>query len=361
MSRDVAGADALRAALIRLCDGVVLERDDAAAAFEQIMTGAASPALIGAFLAALRTRGETVDVVVAAAGAMRAHAERVVTSRAPLIDNCGTGGDGWSTFSISTAAALVAAGAGAAVAKHGNRGASGKFGGADALEKLGVRIELDASDAGRCLDAVGMAFLFAPKMHPATRHAGPVRRELGFRTVFNLLGPLTNPAGVRRQVVGVPSQDALRLVAGALASLGCEHALVVHSRDGLDEISLGAATDVMEVKGTSVTERVIRAADFGLPEVSSEVLRASSADESAAAVRAVLEGRPGPHADVVLANAAAALHVAGLASSLAEGTARAREAIASGAARDVLARLAAFTTDVEARRPASGGPGGSAG
>ena len=358
---DVAGADALRAALIRLCDGVALERDDAAAAFEEIMAGAATPVLIGAFLAALRTRGETVDVVVAAASAMRAHAGRVTTSRTPLIDNCGTGGDGWSTFSISTAAALVAAGAGAAVAKHGNRGASGKFGGADALEKLGVRIELDASDAGRCLDAVGMAFLFAPRMHPAMRHAGPVRRELGFRTVFNLLGPLTNPAGVRRQVVGVPSQDALRLVAGALAALGCEHALVVHSRDGLDEISLGAATDALEVKGTSITERVITAADFGLPQVSSDVLRASSADESATAVLAVLEGRPGPHADVVLANAAAALHVAGLASSLADGTARAREAIASGAARHVLARLAAFTTAVEAAPAGPAAPTGSTG
>ena len=352
----MAGADALRAALIRLCDGVALERADAAAAFEAIMTGAASPALIGAFLKALRTRGETVDVVVAAAGAMRAHAERVATSRAPLIDNCGTGGDGWSTFSISTAAALVAAGAGAAVAKHGNRGASGKFGGADALEQLGVRIELDAEQAGRCLDAVGMAFLFAPRMHPATRHAGPVRRELGLRTVFNLLGPLTNPAGVRRQVVGVGSRDALLLVAGALAALGCEHALVVHSRDGLDEISLGAATDAIEVRGTSLAERVITASDFGLSEVSSELLRASSAAESAAAVRTVLEGRPGPHADVVVANAAAALYIAGLASSLADGTARARDAIASGAARDVLARLAAFTTAVEAPPAGSGAP-----
>ncbi|MBY0278117.1 anthranilate phosphoribosyltransferase [Candidatus Binatia bacterium] len=345
----MSSADALRAALIRLCDGVALERDGAAAAFEEIMSGAASPTLIGAFLATLRARGETVDVVVAAAGAMRAHARRVATTRTPVVDNCGTGGDGWSTFSISTAAALVAAGAGAAVAKHGNRGASGKFGGADALEKLGVRIELDAEQAGRCLDEVGMAFLFAPAMHPAMRHAGPVRRELGFRTVFNLLGPLTNPAGVRRQVVGVPSRDALRLVAGALAALGCEHALVVHSRDGLDEISLGAPTDALEVRGGTIVERLIESADFGLDAVSSELLRASSADESAAAVRSVLDGRNGPHADVVLANAAAVLHVAGLASSLADGTTRAREAIATGAARDVLARLVAFTTAVEAR------------
>jgi anthranilate phosphoribosyltransferase len=340
-------AAALRAALIRLCDGVALERDDAAAAFEEIMTGVASPALIGAFLAALRARGETVDVVVAAASAMRAHAERVVTRRAPLIDNCGTGGDGWSTFSISTAAALVAAGAGAAVAKHGNRGASGKFGGADALEHLGVRIELDAAQAARCLDEVGMAFLFAPRMHPAMRHAGPVRRELGIRTVFNLLGPLTNPAGARRQVIGAPSLEGIRLIAGALATLGCEHALVVHSRDGLDEISLGAPTDALEVRGSAITERVVGPHDFGLPEVASEGLRAASAAESAATVAAVLDGRPGPHANVVIANAAAALYVAGLAPDLAAGAARARASIGDGAARDVLRRLIAFTTSVE--------------
>lgn len=348
-----AGAPALRAALIHLCDGVALERDGAAAAFEEIMTGAASPALIGAFLAALRARGESVDVVVAAASTMRAHAERVVTDRTPLIDNCGTGGDGWSTFSISTAAALVAAGAGAAVAKHGNRAASGKFGGADALEQLGVKIELDATQAGRCLDEVGMAFLFAPRMHPAMRHAGPVRRELGIRTVFNLLGPLTNPAGVRRQVIGAPSREGMRLIAGALAALGSEHALVVHSRDGLDEISLGAPTDALEVRGDTITERVLGPDDFGLPEVASENLRAASAAESAAAVAAVVDGRPGPHADVVIANAAAALYVAGIAPDLMSAAERARTAIATGAARDVLRRLVAFTTSVE---PTSAAP-----
>ncbi len=352
-----AQAPALRAALARLCDGEPLARDEAAAAFDEIMSGAASPALIGAFLAALRVRGETVDVVVAAARAMRAHAERVSTSRPTPIDNCGTGGDGWSTFSISTAAALVAAGAGATVAKHGNRAASGRFGGADTLEQLGVRIELDAAATGRCLDAVGMAFLFAPRLHPAMRHAGPVRRELGVRTVFNLLGPLTNPAGVQRQVIGVPSAAAMHLIAGALASLGCEHALVVHSRDGLDEISLGAPTDALEVRGTEVTQRTLVAADFGLAEVSSEVLRAASVEESVAAVRAVLDGASGPRTDVVLANAAAALYVAGLASSLHDATVRARVAITSGAARDVLQRLVAFTTTaVEGPAPSSGAP-----
>ena len=340
-------APALRAALARLCEGGALGREEAAAAFEEIMSGAASAALIGGFLAALRVRGETADVVIAAAGAMRAHAAHVATRRSPLIDNCGTGGDGWSTFSISTAAALVAAGAGAAVAKHGNRAASGRFGGADTLERLGVRIELDAAATGRCLDAVGMAFLFAPRLHPAMRHAGPVRRELGVRTVFNLLGPLTNPAGVRRQVIGVPSQEAMRLVAGALAGLGCEHALVVHSRDGLDEISLGAATDALEIRGADVSERVLAASDFGLGEVSSEVLRAADVAESAAAVTAVLDGADGPRTDVVVANAAAALYVAGLAPSLVLGAERARSAIRSGAARGVLDRLVAFTTSVE--------------
>lgn len=192
-----------------------------------------------------------------------------------------------------------------------------------------------------------MAFLFAPRLHPAMRHAGPVRRELGVRTVFNLLGPLTNPAGVRRQVIGVPSREAMRLVAGALAALGCEHALVVHSRDGLDEISLGAPTDAIEIRGTDTDERVLAASDFGLGEVSSEVLRAADVAESAAAVTAVLDGADGAPTDVVVANAAAALYVAGLAPSLALGAERARSAIRSGAARGVLDRLITFTTSVE--------------
>jgi anthranilate phosphoribosyltransferase len=340
-------APALRAALARLCEGAELGRDDAAGAFDEIMAGEGSPALIGAFLAALRARGETVDVVVAAARAMRSRAERVTTHRTPLIDTCGTGGDGASTFSISTAAAIVAAGAGATVAKHGNRGASGRFGGADVLEALGVRIDLGPAAVGRCLDEVGMAFLFAPRMHPAMRHAAPVRRELGIRTVFNLLGPLTNPAGVARQVIGVPSHAALGLVAGALQALGCEHALVVHSRDGLDEVSLGAPTDALEVRGGRRTERALTAADFGLPAVAVEELRVETAAHSAEAVRALLDGKPGPTADVVLANAAAALYVAGLAPTLADGVARASESIRSRAARDVLARLVAFTTSVD--------------
>jgi len=350
-----APAPALRAALACLCDGRSLEHDGAAAAFAEIMGGEATPAQIGAFLAALRVRGETVDVVVAAARAMRAHAARVATTRGPLIDNCGTGGDGWSTFSISTAAALVAAGAGAAVAKHGNRAASGRFGGADTLEQLGVRIELDATATGRVLDEVGMAFLFAPRLHPAMRHAGPVRRELGVRTVFNLLGPLTNPAGVRRQVIGVPSPSAMRLVAGALPQLGCEHALVVHSRDGLDEISLGAPTDAIEVRGKDCVERVLVPVDFGLKDVRSDALRAADVAESATAVTAVLEGAAGPRTDVVLANAAAALHVAGIAPTLADGTARARESIRSGAARAVLERLVTVTTRVESEASRGGG------
>lgn len=352
-------ADGLRAALARLCDGAALARDEAAAAFGEIMAGEAPPVLIAGFLSALRARGETVDVVVAAASAMRAHAERVRTARTPLIDTCGTGGDGCSTFSISTAAALVAAACGAAVAKHGNRAASGRFGGADALEALGVRIDLDAQAAGRCLDEVGIAFLFAPRMHPAMRHAAPVRRELGVRTVFNLLGPLTNPAGVRRQVIGVPSRAALPLVAGALAALGCDHALVVHGRDGVDEISLGAPTDAIEVRGEQLEERVLDAASFGLEPADSAVLCATSATESAAMVLAAITGEErdaaGARFRVVLANAAAALYVAGLAPTLRDGVERARDAIRSGGAREVLTRLAAFTTSVQAGAPVRGG------
>lgn len=336
-------ATALRAALARLCEGTPLDRPGAAAAFEEIMSGEAPPAVIGAFLAALRIRGETVDVVVAGAETMRAHAEAVRTRRSPLIDTCGTGGDGRSTFSISTAAALIAAGAGAAVAKHGNRAASGRFGGADVLEALGVRIDLAPEEMGRCLDEVGMAFLFAPRLHPAMRHAAPVRRELGIRTVFNLLGPLTNPAGATRQVVGVPSAATLPLVAGALLALGCEHALVVHSRDGLDEISLGGPTDAIEVRGGVLEPLVLEPSSFGLAAVSSDVLRAGSVDEATDAVRAVLDGRDGPRTDVVLANAAAALYVGGIVTTFAAGADRARESVRSGAARDVLARLARFT------------------
>ena len=334
---------ALQTAIARLCDRADLTAEQAAAAVEVLMRGDATQAQVGAFLGALRAKGETVDEVVGAARAMRAHAERVASRRAPLVDTCGTGGDGGLTFSISTAAALVAAGAGASVAKHGNRAASGRFGGADVLEALGVAIDLPAAEVGRCLDEVGMAFLFARRLHPAMRHVAAARSEIGVRTVFNLLGPLSNPAGATRQVIGVAAPGALALVAGALARLGCEHALVVHARDGTDEISLSAPTDAIELRAGKASERTLAAADFGLPACPRDAVHAADLADAVRIVREVLAGAAGGPSDVVVANAAAALYVAGEASDLREGAERARAAIASGAASRVLSELVRFT------------------
>jgi anthranilate phosphoribosyltransferase len=330
---------ALAQAVARLCAGEALGAEAAAAAVGEVMSGEASAVLTGAFLAALRVKGETAEELVGAARAMRANAEVVRSERHPLVDTCGTGGDGAGTFSVSTAAALVAAGAGAAVAKHGNRAASGRFGGADLLEALGVAIDLPADRAGRCLDEVGMAFLFARRLHPAMRHVAPIRAELGVRTVFNFLGPLTNPAGATRQVLGVSARSALAPMAGALLALGCEHALVVHGRDGADEISLAGPTDAIEVRFGRLEERVLEPASFALEAVPAGAARAASLADSVAIVAGVLAGRPGPAAEIVIANAAAALYVGGVASSLSEGAERARAAIETGAARAVLERL----------------------
>ncbi len=336
-------SDVLRDALARLVDHEELDADGTAVAVDVIMRGEASPALMGAFLGAMRARGATVGQIVGAARTMRAHADPVSSSRTPLVDNCGTGGDGGSTFSISTAAAIVAAGAGAAMAKHGNRAASGKFGGADALEALGVDIDVSAEVMGRCLDEVGMAFLFARRLHPAMRHVAPIRSELGIRTVFNLLGPLTNPAGVRRQVIGVAAPEALRLVAGALAELGCDHALVIHGRDGLDEVSLATPVDVIEVREGTLAEFVIDASVFDLPEAARGAARVDTLEESVGVIREVLDGQPGPRADIVVANAGLTLYAGGVAKTFADGAALARDSIARGAARGVLESLVAFT------------------
>ena len=339
---------ALRDAVARLMSQERLGADETAAAVESIMEGEAPAALVGAFLGASRALGLTVEQVVGAARAMRAHAEKVHCGRAPLVDNCGTGGDGASTFSISTAAALVAAGAGASVAKHGNRAASGRFGGADALEALGVEIDLPPEALGRCLDEVGMAFLFARRLHPAMRHVAPIRSELGVRTLFNLLGPLTNPAGVQRQVIGVASGEALRLVSGALAELGCEHALVLHGRDGLDEVSLAAPVDAVEIRDGELNTQVLDASTFGLPETQQGVARVETLEESVAVIREIFSGVAGPRADIVVANAALTLYVAGKAENLTEATAQARGAIETGAASALLADLARFTQAAQA-------------
>ena len=334
----------MREHLAKLAAGQHLEAAEAEAAMGTIMAGEATPAQIGAFLAALRCNGETADEIVGSARAMRA-AMTPVRSRHPLVvDTCGTGGDRAQTFNISTAAAFVVAGAGLPVAKHGNRAASSRAGSADVLEALGVRIDLGPEAAGRCLDEVGIAFLFAPAHHGAMRHAAPVRGQLGFRTIFNLLGPLANPAGAQVQLVGVPERDLVLRIATALRDLGSRRALVVHGGDGLDELTLDGPTLVADTAGSGeIRLGEIRPEDAGLPRASREALRGGSPDDNAAIVAAVLAGEPGPRRDVVCLNAGAALWAADAAPDLAAGVALAAAVIADGRAEDRLGALRAWT------------------
>lgn len=328
------------ACLLAITRGHDLDAEESEALFATIMDGRASPVVIGALLAALRTKGETVAEIAGAARVMRARAERLGTTREPLVDTCGTGGDFSGTFNVSTAAAFVAAGAGLAVAKHGNRAASSRSGSADVLEALGVEIDLDPGRAARCIDSIGIAFLFAPRFHPAMRHAMGARREIGIRTIFNLLGPLTNPAGARRQVIGVPTPDTLDRMAAALRTLGCDHALVVHGQEGLDEISVSGATLVAEVRGGHVETTTVEPSDLGLAPHPSSAIAGGDAVTNAGILRDVLAGRgTAGQAAFAAANAGAALYVGGAADSLREGVDRAREILASGRALAVLESL----------------------
>jgi anthranilate phosphoribosyltransferase len=319
-----------------------LDEDEAAGAMADIMEGVATPAQVGAFLAALRLKGETVDEIAGMARVMRQHALRVAHN-GRLIDTCGTGGDGANTFNVSTAAAFVAAAAGASVAKHGNRAASSACGSADVLEALGARIELTPEQVADCIAECGVGFMFAPAFHPAMRHAGPVRRDLGVRTVFNILGPLTNPAGAVGQLLGVPSADLVEKIATALGRLGTEHALVVHSDDGLDELSLAAPTLVCEVSASGIHSYRVTPEEVGLERAPRAAVLGGDRDQNARMMRAVLGGAEGPVFDYTLLNSAAALVVGGAASDLAAGVARAREILASGMALDVLDRFIAAT------------------
>jgi anthranilate phosphoribosyltransferase len=330
-------------AIARVVDRRDLREEEMAAVVGSILSGGAGPAEIGGLLVGLRMKGETVAELVGAARAMRAEATMVPEAPAGAIDTCGTGGDGAATLNVSTAAGLVVAAAGVPVAKHGNRAVSGTVGGADVLEALGVSLVVPPDALGECLRTVGFAFLFAPALQPALRHANPARRALGIRTVFNLLGPLTNPARIRRQVVGVFDHRWLRPLAEALVALGTERAWVVSGAGGLDEIGLEGETAVVEVADGAVRERRVSAADAGLPAAPTAALRVGSAAEAAARLRAVLAGEPGPSRDVVCLNAAAALVVAGVAPDLRDGAARAAAAIDGGAAAAVLDRLVAFT------------------
>ena len=329
--------------IAKLLDGTSLSRDEAREAMDAIMRGEATPAQIGGFLVALRLKGETVDEIVGCAEAMREHVVGVRPRRDDLVDTAGTGGDGGRTFNISTAAALVAAAAGAAVAKHGNRAVSSASGSADVLEALGFQLEQPAERIERSIDELGFGFLFAPTHHPAMRHAAPVRRELAARTVFNVLGPLTNPAGARAQLVGVYSPDLVRTIASVLARLGARRAFVVHGAGSIDELSPAGPNLVCEVVDGEVRRREIDPLELGIPRCDPEELRGGSPEENAAAIRSVFEGANGGRRDAILLNAAGAIAAAGHARDLAEGLGYAREAVESGAAAGRLEELIAFS------------------
>jgi len=332
----------IRAALVRLTGGESLTREETEDLFGQLMDGQVSEPMKAALLIALRMKGEAVAEISGAAAAMRQRAIPIPHQRQGLVDTCGTGGDGRGTFNISTAAALVAAAAGAPVAKHGNRSVSSRSGSADVLAALGVKIEIDPETAGRTLDTVGIAFLFAPLLHPAMREVMPVRRELGMRTIFNVLGPLTNPAGARRQVMGVYAESLVEPIGHVLRDLGAEHALVVHG-DGMDEITTTGRTRVAEVRGGEVRLFDLEPERFGLRRVHQEDLAGGTPEENAVAVRRVFSGETGALAEVTALNAGAALYVSGIAATLEEGVELARATLASGAAAEKLEELRNFS------------------
>ena len=321
-----------------------LTRAEAEAAFTILFEGEATPAQTGGFLMALRTRGETVDEYAAAAAVMRAKCNRV---RAPkgAMDIVGTGGDGKGTLNISTAAAFVVAGAGVPVAKHGNRNLSSKSGAADALKEMGINVMVGARVVERALKECGIGFMMAPMHHPAMAHVGPVRAELGTRTIFNILGPLTNPAGVKRQLTGAYRRDLIRPMADTLRQLGSERAWLVHGSDGTDELAISGISWVAELEDGAVTEREVHPEEAGLPEHPFASIVGGTPEENAAAFRALLKGTPSAYRDAVLFNSAAALYVAGKAATLEEGAALARESIDSGQAGKKVAQLAKLTSE----------------
>jgi anthranilate phosphoribosyltransferase len=335
----------IREAIAHLVAGGTLSEGEASAAMEEIMTGTATPSQLGAFLTALRVRGETADEVTGLARVMREKALHVpLPSHLHALDTCGTGGDASGTFNVSTAAGLLVAALGQPVAKHGNRAATSKCGSADVLEALGVRLELGPEQVAACVERVGFGFMFAPAYHPAMKHVGPTRREIGIRTVFNILGPLTNPAGARYQVLGVADAKLLRLMAEVLLRLGCERALVVHGEDGVDELSLAAPTRVFEVRGREgeIREYSVTPDELGLVVSAREAVLGGDAAANAETMRRVLGGEQrGAVADMVALNAAAALYVAGRADSLADGVRQAGEGLKSAAALPTLDRLVA--------------------
>jgi anthranilate phosphoribosyltransferase len=333
----------IRQALARLLEGYDLAESEAEAVMEQVMGGQATPAQIGGFLVALRLKGETVEEVTGFARAMRRNAVAVRPKRSPLVDTCGTGGDGAGTFNISTTAAFVVAGAGLAVAKHGNRSVSSQCGSADVLKALGVCLELSPQQAADSIDDVGIGFLYAPLLHPAMKHAIGPRREMGVRTVFNILGPLTNPANAHAQLLGVYDGELTETLAHVLAGLGSRSAYVVHGANGLDELSTTGPNRVSRLASGAVDTYDLDPAELGLPRASVRDLRGGDPAENAAITRAVLDGEGGPQRDIVLLNSAAALLAGGLAPDMVSGLRMASHSIESGAARGRLNALVAFT------------------
>jgi anthranilate phosphoribosyltransferase len=330
--------------IARVVEGVDLDAPAMEQAMEAMLRGEVSPAQIAALLVALRMKGESAEELAAAARVMRRHALPVpVTAAPPLLDTCGTGGDGSASFNISTVAAIVVAAAGVSVAKHGNRAATSKAGSADVLEALGIDLSLPPERIGRCIDEVGIGFMFARAHHPAMKHAGPVRAELGVRTLFNFLGPLTNPAGATHQLLGVSDGSRLEMMARVLGLLGSRGAWVVHGHGGLDEVSISGPTRVAALRDGDVRCFELGPADFGVPlAADAQALLGGDAVHNAALTRAILEGETGPRRDAVVVNAGAALCAAGVASSAREGATRAARAIDSGAAKQKLERWIAF-------------------
>ena len=339
-------SSALTKALDAVASGRDLSAQEASDVLAVIMAGEAEEAQIAGLLIGLRTKGETREEIAGLAFTMRELAAPVTTTRRDLVDTAGTGG-GRPSFNVSTTAALIAAGAGCAMAKHGNRTATGLSGSADVLEAMGVRIDLSPKQVGRCLDQVGFGFMFAPAHHGATRHVIPVRRSLAVRTIFNFLGPLTNPAGARRQLIGVSDAGYLETMAGALAQLGVDRALVVSSTDGLDELSIAAPTQVVEVNGTKIDSYTVSPEDVGLPTTTDPQATAGGDPAvNARITRAILVGEDGPRTDLAVLNAGAAIYAGGAVPDFAAGVTAAREAIADGSAAQTLERLIAVTHEL---------------
>lgn len=331
----------IQTAIKTVIAGQDLSRQEMTEVMQQIMTGECTPAQIGGFLVGLRMKGESVDEISAAATVMRELSTRVSVGLEFLVDTCGTGGDASGSFNISTASAIVAAAAGAKVAKHGNRSVSSKSGSADVLEAAGVNLDIDPQAVGACIESVGVGFMFAQKHHSAMRHAIGPRKEMAVRTIFNLLGPLTNPAGAPNQVIGVFADELVEPIAQVLKQLGSHHVMVVHAEDGMDEISISSKTRVAELKHGEISSYTISPVDFGIEMAALDELKVDGVEQSLAMIQSVLANTPGPALDIVCLNAGAAIYVSGVADSLEAGVEKARTAIGDGKASAVLAQLVA--------------------